>query len=150
MILNVEPAVITAVTVEEPVIVKKMPIKADIDTLANLIKMDENAGKSVQEVCDYYTVPGNPGNLLYDGITVRFFLNAVRLVHPDIFGRRSDEFAMYANYLGEIYDPYENNRYPSGGGGGAGGGYIGGGGVGYNIYDKIQDRSETMGQTFFL
>lgn len=150
VILNVEPAVITNPIVEEPVIVKKVPIRADIDTLANLIKMDENAGKLVPEICDYYTVPGNPGNLLYEGINVRFFLNAVRLVHPDIFGRRSDEFAMYANYLGEIYDPYENQKYPSGGGGGAGGGYIGGGGVGYNIYDKIQDRSETMGQTFFL
>lgn len=150
VILNVEPAVITTPIIEEPVIVKKVPIRADIDTLANLIKMDENAGKLVPEICDYYTVPGNPGNLLYEGINVRFFLNAVRLVHPDIFGRRSDEFAMYANYLGEIYDPYENQRYPSGGGGGAGGGYIGGGGVGYNIYDKIEDKSETMGQTFFL
>jgi hypothetical protein len=150
VILNVEPAVITTPIVTEPVIVKKPAIKADIDTLANLIKMDENAGKSVSEIADYYTVPGNPGNLLYEGITVRFFLNAARLVHPDVNGIRSNEFIAYSNYLGEIYDPYENQKYPSGGGGNGGGGYIGGGGVGYNLYDKIQNQSETMGQTFFL
>ena len=150
VILNVEPAVIATPIVTEPIIVKKPAIKADIDTLANLIKMDENAGKSVSEIADYYTIPGNPGNLLYEGITVRFFLNAARLVHPDMNGIRSEEFIAYSNYLGEIYDPYENQKYPSGGGGSKGGGYIGGGGVGYNLYDKIQDQSETMGQTFFL
>jgi len=96
-------------------------LRVDVDSLANAISMDESAGKSFKEIADYYTIPGNPGNNLFEGITTMFFLNAVRLVHPDISGTRSPEFLKYSNYLKKIYDPYENVKYTAGGGGGGGG-----------------------------
>jgi hypothetical protein len=120
VVLNVEPVVKTDVV--EPVAIKpKQPIRYNIDTLANLISMDEAAGKSVQEIADYYTVPGRPGNDLFEGMNNKFFLNAARLVHPDTNGIRSSRFNEYSSYLGEIYQPYESVRYPVGGGGGGGG-----------------------------
>lgn len=140
VVLNVEPAVISTPVAEEPVIKSKQPIRYSIDTLANLISMDETAGKSIQEISDYYTVPGRPGNDLFEGMNNKFFLNAVRLVHPDVNGIRSSMFNQYSAYLGEIYEPYESTRYPIGGGGG--GGFIDDQG-GFN-------RSNDMGQQFYL
>ena len=120
VILNIEPTSVTVTTAEEPIIKPVRQLKSNIDSLANAISMDESAGKTVQEIADYYTIPGRPGNDLFDGLTVNLFLNAVRIVHPDVSGIRSDRFREYGNYLGEIYEPYENVRYPSGGGGGGG------------------------------
>lgn len=117
VLLDIEPTVIsTPPAPQEPLVKNVKPIKGDIDSLANAIRMDEQGGKTVQEISDYYTVPGNPGNALFEGITIKYFLNAVRLVHPDVSGSRSPEFLAYSNYLGEIYQPYENVRYAPGGG----------------------------------
>lgn len=119
VVLNVEPTVITAPIAVEPVITKSVSVVGNIDALANAIRMDESAGKTVSEICDYYTKPGSSGYNLFGGLSIKFFLNAARLVHPDISGQRSQEFVEYSNYLGMIYEPYENTRVPSGGGGGA-------------------------------
>jgi len=123
VILNVEPTSVSVTTAEEPIVVPTRPLRVDVDSLANAISMDESAGKTFKEIADYYTVPGNPGNNLFEGITTMFFLNAVRLVHPDVSGIRSPEFLKYSNYLKKIYDPYENVKYTAGGGGGGGYGY---------------------------
>jgi hypothetical protein len=123
--LSIEPTVVATPMTQKSTITSANPISNDIDSLANSIRMDESAGKTVQQVADYYTIPGNAGNNLYPGITINFFLNAVRLVHPDLNGSRSAEFIEYSNYLGVIYQPYETpNKYTvelSGGGGGGGG-----------------------------
>lgn len=141
VVLNVEPVVKPTVIAEEPVIKPKQPVRYNIDTLANLISMDEAAGKTVQEICDYYTIPGRPGNDLFEVMNNKFFLNAVRLVHPDSNGIRSSQFNQYASYLGEIYEPYESFRYPVGGGGG-------GGFMDYN--ERGLNPSNDMGQQFYL
>lgn len=121
VLLDIEPTITSTPTVSvdssNSVSVNSSPISGDIDSLANAIRTDEEVGKTVQEISDYYTVPGNPGNSLFEGITVRYFLNAVRLVHPDVSGVRSPRFLAYSNYLGEIYQPYENARYAGGGSG---------------------------------
>jgi hypothetical protein len=148
VVLNIEPAVVKQTPEPEPPVVKPR-LKADLDTLANLISTDESAGKSYGQIADYYTVPGNPGNLLYEGISVTFFLNAVRLVHPDTDGQRSTEFILYSNYLGVIYEPYEKQRYSAGNGGGIpqyfnDGGY----GVGDGRFNGYNDSGQ--GQTFYL
>ena len=115
-VLNVQPNVITTPSAGTTTsITTQTPISADIETLANAIRNDENAGKAVKDISDYYTIPGNPGNKLFTGLTTTFFLDAVRMIHPDINGARSTEFTQYANYLGVLYDPYENTKYPSGG-----------------------------------
>lgn len=118
--ISIEPKVTPEVkaTIEKPDI-KKPIVKSenDINSLANSITTDEKAGKTVKQIADYYTVPGSPGNSLYPGMNATFFLNGVRLVHPDISGRRNPKFLEYSNYLGVIYKPYEENKYPRGGGG---------------------------------
>jgi hypothetical protein len=120
-----------------------------MDTLANLISTDESAGKSFSQIADYYTVPGNPGNLLYEGISVTFFLNAVRLVHPDTDGQRSTQFIQYSNYLGVIYEPFENQRYSVGGGGGIPQ-YFNDGGYGVDKSRFNENNSSGQGQNFYL
>lgn len=116
VILNIQPTYVTVTTAEEPIIKPVRTLRGNIDSLSNAISMDEFAGRTVQEIADYYTIPGRPGNDLFDGLSVKFFLNAVRIVHPDVSGLRSVRFSEYSNYLGEIYQPYENIRYPTGGG----------------------------------
>lgn len=148
VVLNVEPAVVKQTPEPEPPVVKPR-LRADLDTLANLISTDESAGKSYGQIADYYTVPGNPGNLLYEGISVTFFLNAVRLVHPDTDGQRSTQFILYSNYLGVIYEPYEKQRYSTNSGGAIpqyfnDGGY----GIGGGRFNEYNDSGQ--GQTFYL
>ena len=120
-VLNIQPNVVTtpstAASSTTPTS-STSSITADIETLASAIKNDANAGKTVKSICDYYTIPGNPGNKLFAGLTTTFFLNAVRLVYPDVNGQRSTQFTEYTNYLGVVYNPYENSQYPSGGGNG--------------------------------
>jgi hypothetical protein len=118
--ISVEPRVTPEVkiTIEKPEI--KKPVKKsenDINSLANSITADEQAGKTVKQISDYYTIPGSPGNSLYEKMNSTFFLNAVRLVHPDVNGKRSSKFLEYSTYLKVIYKPYEENKYPRGGGG---------------------------------
>jgi hypothetical protein len=114
--ISVPPKETNTTTVTEPTIT---PIKTkgiDINALALAIKTDEQAGKNVKTICDYYLIKGRPGNNLFLGVTNRIFLEAARLVHPDTSkGRRSMKFIEYCIYLGIIYDPNENNQYPTGG-----------------------------------
>ena len=147
-VLNVEPAVIKQTPEAQPPVVKPR-LKADLDTLANLISTEESAGRSYSQIADYYTVPGNPGNLLYEGISVTFFLNAVRLVHPDTDGQRSTQFIQYSNYLGVIYEPFENQRYSGGGGGGIPQ-YFSEGGYGVDRRENNGFNESGQGQTFYL
>jgi hypothetical protein len=115
VVLNVEPKVIKTSTL--PTTPAPAPVFADnIDGLANAISMDEKADKSVKAIADYYTIPGNAGYKLFHGMSKQFFLNAVRIVHPNINGVNSPKFIEYMQYLGAIYQDYENNKYPTGGG----------------------------------
>lgn len=148
-VLNIEPAVIKQ-SIEAKVPVVKPKLRADLDTLANLINTDEAAGKTFDQISDYYTVPGNPGNLLYEGISVTFFLNAVRLVHPDINGQRSFQFIQYSNYLGVIYEPFENQRYTAGGGGGGIPQHFSEGGYGVDRGKTNGLNESGQGQTFYI
>lgn len=67
--------------------------------LANSIAGDAALGKAYNDIADYYTIPGRPGNNLYRGITKITFLSAVRRVYPDISGTYSATYLEYAKYL---------------------------------------------------
>ena len=113
LMISVQPHSITTSTL--PTTTTATPVFTDnIDGLANAISMDEKAGKSVKDISDYYTIPGSGGYKLFPGITSQFFLNAIRIVHPDSNGSYSPEFLQYMQYLGVIYSPYELNKYPTG------------------------------------
>jgi hypothetical protein len=114
--ISVPPKETNTTTTTEPTITPVKTKGIDINALALAIKTDEQAGKNVKTVCDYYLIKGKPGNNLFLGITNRIFLEAARLVHPDTSkGRRNSKFIEYCAYLGIIYDPNENNHYETGG-----------------------------------
>jgi len=113
VIINVPPVATNTTTIDEiPVKPVKPRIDIDVNTLAREIKMSEDLKKTVKEICDYYLVPGSPGNSMYTGITKMFFLDAAIIVHPNTTkGFKSAKFLEYEQYLGIKYLTYQNTPY---------------------------------------